>query len=131
MPMPKLSTLIMRGVKKDGPKINGQLFRLNKDLEISGCCALGAALLGGFGVDVDKARRKAIAAVESNGGPRRGLKGRVEHQLNHGIGRLVRRLPGARRIVEFLPITSWIVSKNDSQRWSRERIAAELKKLGL
>lgn len=129
--MPKLSTLIMRGVKKDGPKLNGQLFRLNKDLEISGCCALGAAILGGFGVDVEKARRKAIAAVESDGGPSRGFKGRVEYLFNHNISRLVHRLPGARRKVDFLPVASWVVDKNDSQRWSREKIAAELKKLGL
>jgi hypothetical protein len=125
----KLSTAILRGIKLDGPKVRKLLFKLRLDGQIAACCALGAAALGVSKRKVELLRRKAVEAAkemhEETGRKRmtKHCREKAQEMLEGFVsGEILSRFS----TFDKADVIGW----NDDDGWSRERIAAFLKKQG-
>lgn len=118
----KLSAAIRKGIKKDGKQIFGTLFEY-KDKKLVGCCALGAAYIGAFGVSYAKLYCRGEEGDEAD--PfNEVLSSRVP------FAKLPREMRALRSIKRDACLDDVITSLNDLCKWSREEIANYLEGIG-
>lgn len=136
---PKLSALILKGCKLDGPKVSGTLVRLSPVKgepydRVTGACALGAATIA-----LAKRRFPKLDLGKILYGSPEYHALKTYPDLRSSI--LVERLPPV--VVKLLKLNSSILARqrwtdlhavvtglNDNTSWSREKIARVVKSLG-
>lgn len=134
---PKLSALILKGCKLDGPKVSGTLVRLSPVKgepydRVTGACALGAATIA-----LAKRRFPKLDLGKILYGSPEYHALKTYPDLRSSI--LVERLPPV--VVKLLKISSGVQQRytdlhavvtglNDNTSWSREKIARVVKSLG-
>lgn len=115
----RLATAIRKGVEADGPQVRGTLFRVNRKGKITGCCALGAAMIGVGLVDPAGTYDPYDDDAFDDGKLDRlitdGLKN-VGSCPVKGCKNLFHNTDG-NTLIELVP------HLNDEHKWSRERIA--------
>lgn len=140
----KLSTAIRKGIKLDGKQVRRKVFELNKAGEIIGCCAMGAAAIGQFGL---RRMRQVVAnAWAWNDEHKPSAICDLGEWTIDAFDKV--RAPSAKRAKlvnvgvpekcfafddpsEAIDLYSLVAELNDRLRWSRERIADALAAAGL
>jgi hypothetical protein len=118
----KLSEAIREGIKMDGPQIRGQFFHFGWNMEVLGCCALGAALLG-IGKDPKTGACYILETFPT-------LKTKA-FELPQGIFTIdVEKWSKGEGYNCPILLNHVIVYLNDKAEWTREQIADWLESIG-